>query len=149
MRRREEDSRKKTKRRRAPGRNLTIDDQRGLAAEFESDPFQVRLPGRAENAVADGGGPGESDLVNIRVHGDVLPAGRPVSCEEVDDSWWEAGFPVCHAAPGQLKCSRRQRAQGDLKFRCPNSVADATIKERWLRRRGLGMKMGTGRCPSS
>ena len=67
------------------------DEERGLAAGFEGDVFEVYGCG-FHDLTACGGGASEGDFVNARVGGEGGAGDLAVAVEKVEDAGWETGF---------------------------------------------------------
>src|SRR6185312_5995142 len=67
-------------------------DVGALAAELESDALQVRFRGGFHNEVADFGGTGEGDFIDIHVAGERAAGGGTKAREEIDDAFRKSRF---------------------------------------------------------
>ena len=63
-----------------------------LAAEFESDALEIGFRGGFHDEVADFGGAGEGDFVDVHVASERGAGGGAVAGKQVDDAIGEAGF---------------------------------------------------------
>src|SRR5258706_6509953 len=68
------------------------DDVGTLAAEFERDALEIGIGGGAHDEVADFGGAGEGDFVDVHMASEGRAGGWAVAGENVYDAWRESSF---------------------------------------------------------